>query len=121
MELDKDLQARQEARQLLRQAELAQKQLADFSQEQLDAMQVTCANLTVQYNGENHSNFSDPAAVKAFYDEIRSGTTATTAAANPPQSFFVSSSRFPPFFAKKKTSPQDSICNMQRNPMRGGI
>ena len=38
MELDKDLQARQEARQLLRQAELAQKQLADFSQEQLDAI-----------------------------------------------------------------------------------
>jgi len=36
MELDKDLQARQEARQLLKQAELAQKQLADFSQEQLD-------------------------------------------------------------------------------------
>jgi len=29
MELDKDLQARQEARQLLKQAEKAQKQLAD--------------------------------------------------------------------------------------------
>ncbi len=36
MEMDKDLQARQEARNLLRQAEAAQKQLADFSQEQLD-------------------------------------------------------------------------------------
>ena len=38
MEMDKDLQARQEARQLLRRAEQAQKQLADFSQEQLDAI-----------------------------------------------------------------------------------
>ena len=38
MELDKDLQARQEARQLLRQAEKAQKQLAEFPQEQLDAI-----------------------------------------------------------------------------------
>ena len=36
----------------------------DFTQEQLDALQVTCANLTVLYNGENHSNFSEPAAVK---------------------------------------------------------
>ena len=32
MEFDKDLKARQEARQLLKQAEQAQKQLADFSQ-----------------------------------------------------------------------------------------
>ena len=38
MEFDKDLKARQEARQLLKQAEQAQKQLADFSQEQLDAI-----------------------------------------------------------------------------------
>ena len=36
MELDKDLQARQEARCLARQAELAQKQLARMSQQQLD-------------------------------------------------------------------------------------
>ena len=55
----------------------------DFTQEQLDAMQVTCANLTVLYNGVNHSNFSEPAAVKAFYDELRKGVTATTAACNP--------------------------------------
>ena len=38
MEFDKDLLARQEARQLLKAAELAQKQLADFSQSQLDAI-----------------------------------------------------------------------------------
>ena len=38
MELDKDLQARQEARQLLRRAETAQAQLAGFPQEKLDAI-----------------------------------------------------------------------------------
>ena len=55
----------------------------DLTDEQLKNLQVSCANLTVLYNGENHSNFSDPAAVKAFYDELRTGTMATTAAANP--------------------------------------
>lgn len=55
----------------------------DLTQEQLKALQVSCANLTVLYNGENHSNFSEPAAVKAFYDELRKGVTATTAACNP--------------------------------------
>ena len=38
MQLDQDLQARQEARQLLRQAELAQKQLAKLPQEKLDTI-----------------------------------------------------------------------------------
>ena len=55
----------------------------DLTEAQLRNLQVTCANLSVQYNGENHSNFSEPVAVKAFYDEIRSGTMATTSAANP--------------------------------------
>ena len=55
----------------------------DLTEAQLRNLQVTCANLSVQYNGENHSSFSEPAAVKAFYDEIRSGTMATTSAANP--------------------------------------
>ena len=55
----------------------------DLTEAQLKQLQVSCANLTLLYNGENHSNFSDPAAVKAFYDEIRNGVTATTAAANP--------------------------------------
>ena len=55
----------------------------DFTQAQLQQYDVTCANLTVAYNGGNHSNFSDPMAVKGFYDELRGGTMATTAAANP--------------------------------------
>ena len=55
----------------------------DFTEEQLQQYDVVCANLTVMYKGENHSNFSDPAAVKAFYEELRQGTMATTAAANP--------------------------------------
>ena len=38
MEFDKDLQARQEARQLLHRAEAAQKQLAQFPQEKLDTI-----------------------------------------------------------------------------------
>ena len=38
MEIDKDLAARQEARLLCRQAEAAQKLLASFSQEKLDAI-----------------------------------------------------------------------------------
>ena len=36
--MDKDLQSRQEARELLRQAESAQRTLAGFSQEKLDAI-----------------------------------------------------------------------------------
>ena len=55
----------------------------DFTQQQYDELNVTCVPLTVMYNGESHSNFSDPAAVKAFYDELRSGVTATTSAVNP--------------------------------------
>ena len=55
----------------------------DFTEAQLQKNNVSCANLTVLYKGENHTNFSEPVAVKAFYDEIRSGITATTAAANP--------------------------------------
>ena len=38
MELDKDLAARQEARELAREAEAAQRQLAAFSQAQLDSI-----------------------------------------------------------------------------------
>ena len=56
---------------------------SDLTAAQLQQLQVTCANLTVTYNGESHCSFADAAAVKAFYDEIRSGTMATTAAANP--------------------------------------
>ena len=55
----------------------------DFTQQQYDQLNVTCVPLSVVYKGENHSNFSDPAAVKAFYDELRDGVTATTSAVNP--------------------------------------
>ena len=55
----------------------------DFTQQQCDELGVACAPLTVTYRGESHSNFSDPAAVKAFYDELRGGITASTSAVNP--------------------------------------
>ena len=55
----------------------------DFTEEQYKAHNVICVPLTVMYNGENHNNFSDADAVKAFYDELRAGTMATTAAVNP--------------------------------------
>lgn len=55
----------------------------DLTQQQYDALGVACVPLSVVYKGESHSNFSDPAAVKAFYDELRSGVTASTSAVNP--------------------------------------
>ena len=55
----------------------------DLTQQQYDAWNVKCVSLTVTYNGESYRNFSDPAAVKVFYDELRNGVMATTSAANP--------------------------------------
>lgn len=55
----------------------------DFTEAQYRELNVACAPLTVTYKGESHSNFSDPAAVRAFYDELRNGVTATTSAVNP--------------------------------------
>ncbi len=55
----------------------------DFTQEQYHQWNVACVSLTVTYNGEDHENFSSPEEVRAFYDQLRSGTMATTAAANP--------------------------------------
>ena len=55
----------------------------DFTEALYTKHDVLCVPLTVTYNGESHSNFSDETAVKAFYDELRSGVTATTSAANP--------------------------------------
>ena len=55
----------------------------DFTEAQYKQWNVSCASLTVTYNGESHTNFSDEAAVKAFYDQLRGGVMATTAAANP--------------------------------------
>ena len=55
----------------------------DFTQQQYQEQGVTCAPLSVLYNGVNHDNFTDPADVKAFYEELRSGVMATTSAVNP--------------------------------------
>lgn len=55
----------------------------DFTQQQYRELNVACAPLSVLYHGENHSNFSEPAAVKVFYDELRSGVMASTSAVNP--------------------------------------
>ena len=55
----------------------------DFTEQMFNELNVKCVPLTVMYNGESHTNFSDAAAVKAFYDELRTGVMATTAAANP--------------------------------------
>jgi len=55
----------------------------DFTEAQYKENNVSCASLTVTYNGESYTNFSDPAAVKAFYDELRGGIMASTAATNP--------------------------------------
>lgn len=55
----------------------------DLTEAMLNELQVQAVPLRVVYNGESHRNFSDEAAVKKFYEELRSGVTATTAAANP--------------------------------------
>lgn len=55
----------------------------DLTEAQLQQWNVSCVSLILRYQDADHRNFSDPAAVKAFYDELRSGTMATTAAANP--------------------------------------
>ncbi len=55
----------------------------DFTEAQYAQWNVACVPLTVTYNGEDHANFSNPAEVKAFYDQMRAGVMATTSAANP--------------------------------------
>ena len=55
----------------------------DFTEEMLQKLHVQSVPLRVVYGGESRRNFSDETAVKAFYDELRAGVTATTAAANP--------------------------------------
>ena len=55
----------------------------DFTEVQCKQWDVVSVPLTVTYNGENHDNFSDEVAVKAFYDQLRNGVMATTAAVNP--------------------------------------
>ena len=55
----------------------------DFTEQQYRQLGVSYVPLSVVYNNEVHNNFTDPAAVKAFYDQLRSGVTAGTSAANP--------------------------------------
>ena len=55
----------------------------DFTDQMCAELDIAYAPLTVTYNGESHSNFSEEAAIKSFYDQLRSGVTATTSAVNP--------------------------------------
>ena len=55
----------------------------DFTDAMCAQLDIAYTPLTVTYNGESHSNFSDETAIKAFYDELRNGVMATTSAANP--------------------------------------
>ena len=55
----------------------------DFTDSMCAELDIAYTPLTVTYNGESHSNFSEETAIKAFYNELRSGVTATTSAANP--------------------------------------
>lgn len=55
----------------------------DFTDSMCAELGITYTPLTVTYNGESHNNFSEEAAIKAFYNELRNGVTATTSAANP--------------------------------------
>ena len=55
----------------------------DFTEQQFKNNNVICVPLSVVYNGQSHDNFSDEASVKAFYDVLRTGVTATTSAVNP--------------------------------------
>ena len=55
----------------------------DFTEQMCKTLDVRCVPLTVTYNGEDHNNFSEEAEVKAYYDLLRTGVTATTSAVNP--------------------------------------
>lgn len=55
----------------------------DFTREQYASMQVTCVPLTVMWDGESHSHFSDEQSLKAFYNQMRTGLMASTSALNP--------------------------------------
>ena len=55
----------------------------DFTSEQYAAYDIAFTPLSVLYRGEEHTNFTEPALVKEFYDALRQGQTASTSAANP--------------------------------------
>ncbi len=55
----------------------------DFTAEQYTEHRLSHADLTVTCGDTSRGNFTEPAAVRAFYGQLRQGITATTAAANP--------------------------------------
>ena len=55
----------------------------DFTDAMCEKLGLSYVPLIVTYNGESHTNFSEETAIKAFYNELRNGVTATTSAVNP--------------------------------------
>ena len=55
----------------------------DFTDAMCAELGLSYVPLIVTYNGESHTNFSEETAIKAFYNELRNGVTATTSAVNP--------------------------------------
>ena len=55
----------------------------DFTDAMCAQLNIASTPLIVSYNGESHTNFSEEAAIKAFYNQLRNGVTATTSAVNP--------------------------------------
>lgn len=56
---------------------------SDLTNAELAQLDVRSVCLTVTYNGESYSNFSDVDTLKGFYDQLRGGVMATTSAVNP--------------------------------------
>lgn len=55
----------------------------DFTDAQYKAMNVAFVPLTVMWDGQCHTHFSDDDALKDFYQQMRGGLIATTSALNP--------------------------------------
>ena len=55
----------------------------DFTQQMYKDYRVACVPLSIHYQGQSRENMSEPDQLKAFYDSMRRGETATTSAANP--------------------------------------
>ena len=77
MEFDKDLAARQEARELARQAKLAQERLAEYSQEQLDTIVRAVADAFVK----EAVSLAEEAVQETGFGNIRDKTTKNRFAA----------------------------------------
>ena len=55
----------------------------DLYEHQYRDLNVPYAPLSVLFKGEEHKNFSDDVSMKAFYNGLREGMTASTSAVNP--------------------------------------